>query len=112
MTFLCQDACNLSSLFEETSVDLISAGLSIHWFDRPKFYAECKKVLRPGGLLVAYGFALNIFEDKMDQEIFDEVIFPCFDNITLIRNNKMVLLHFFNIVAPNPFIHLSFTMAP
>ena len=84
MTFLCQDACNLSSLFEESSVDLITAGLAIHYFDRPKFYAECKKVLRPGGLLVAYGFGINKFDDKRDQEIFDEVIFLCFDHITLL----------------------------
>ena len=74
LTYLCQDACNLSSLFEETSVDLISAGLCIHWFDRPKFYAECKKMLRPGGLLVAYGYKLNSFEDKREQDILVEVI--------------------------------------
>ena len=84
MTYLCQDACNLSSLFEESSVDLISAGLCIHWFDRPKFYAECKKVLRPGGLLVAYGFGVNILGDKMDQEIFEEVLFLRFNHITLL----------------------------
>ena len=34
--------------------DLISVGSALHWFDRERFYAQCRKVLRPSGLLAVY----------------------------------------------------------
>lgn len=33
------------------SLDLLTAAQAAHWFDRPAFYAECARVLRPGGTL-------------------------------------------------------------
>ncbi len=35
----------------EGAVDLVTAGQAVHWFDRERFYAECGRVLRPGGML-------------------------------------------------------------
>lgn len=35
--------------FTAGSVDLIFVGEAIHWFDRPVFYAEAARVLKPGG---------------------------------------------------------------
>ena len=29
---------------------------ALHWFDRDAYFAECGRVLRPGGLLVAWGY--------------------------------------------------------
>ncbi len=36
------------------SVQLIAVGQALHWFDRPAFFAECTRVLSPGGVLAAW----------------------------------------------------------
>jgi len=38
------------------SVDAVCVAQALHWFDRDAFFAECERVLRPGGALVAWGY--------------------------------------------------------
>ena len=40
----------------DASVDLVSVAQAAHWFDLPLFYAEVRRVLRPGGLLALWGY--------------------------------------------------------
>jgi ubiquinone/menaquinone biosynthesis C-methylase UbiE len=40
--------------FRESSFDLISVGLGIHWFDQPAFLSEAHRVLRHSGWLLVY----------------------------------------------------------
>ena len=40
----------------EGSVQLIAVAQALHWFDRPEFFAECQRVLAPGGVLAAWGY--------------------------------------------------------
>jgi len=35
--------------FKRSSVDVVFVAQALHWFDRPKFYTETARVLRPGG---------------------------------------------------------------
>lgn len=37
--------------FADAGLDLIAVGQAAHWFDRPAFYGECARVLRPGATL-------------------------------------------------------------
>jgi SAM-dependent methyltransferase len=37
--------------FDSNSLVAVTAAQAIHWFDRPKFYAEAARVLLPGGAL-------------------------------------------------------------
>lgn len=39
------------------SVGLVAVAQALHWFDLPAFVAECDRVLRPGGLLAAWGYS-------------------------------------------------------
>jgi ubiquinone/menaquinone biosynthesis C-methylase UbiE len=39
---------------ESKSVDVITVAQSLHWFDRPAFYAEARRVLRPHGVLAVW----------------------------------------------------------
>ena len=37
-------------------VGLVAVAQALHWFDRPRFFAECARVLAPGGVLAAWGY--------------------------------------------------------
>ncbi len=39
------------------SVDLITVAQAIHWFDFDRFYAEVRRVLKPGGAIAAWTYA-------------------------------------------------------
>jgi SAM-dependent methyltransferase len=41
---------------DDASVDAACVAQALHWFDRDAFFAECARVLRPGGVLVAWGY--------------------------------------------------------
>ncbi len=40
----------------DNSVDAVCVAQALHWFDRTAFFGECTRVLRPGGILVAWGY--------------------------------------------------------
>lgn len=46
------ERCSLA----DESVDAVCVAQALHWFDRGAFFAECARVLKPGGVLVAWGY--------------------------------------------------------
>ena len=56
-----------SSFVEPLSVDLVTVSTAAHWFDMPKFYAECSKVLKPSGTVAIYAY--GHFISPMNPEI-------------------------------------------
>jgi SAM-dependent methyltransferase len=54
ITFAVEPAerCSLA----DASVDAVCVAQALHWFDRDAFFAECARVLRPAGVLVAWGY--------------------------------------------------------
>lgn len=40
----------------DASVQLVAVAQALHWFDLPAFFAECDRVLVPGGVLAAWGY--------------------------------------------------------
>ncbi|MDH5822371.1 class I SAM-dependent methyltransferase [Luteimonas sp. RD2P54] len=46
------ERCSLAG----ASADAVCVAQALHWFDRGAFFAECARVLRPGGVLVAWGY--------------------------------------------------------
>jgi SAM-dependent methyltransferase len=46
------ERCSLT----DASVDAVCVAQALHWFDRDAFFAEGARVLRPGGVLVAWGY--------------------------------------------------------
>ena len=65
--------------FEDHSVDLITVAQAIHWFDLDAFYAEAKRVLRPGGVLAAWTYYESEIEpaiDRVARKYESEVVGP------------------------------------
>ena len=43
----------------DASVQLVAVAQALHWFDRGAFFAECERVLAPGGVLAAWGYGIS-----------------------------------------------------
>lgn len=42
----------------EQSADLVTVAQALHWFDLDRFYAEVRRVVRPGGLLAVWTYGI------------------------------------------------------
>jgi SAM-dependent methyltransferase len=54
---------------EARSVDLVTVASAIHWFDLDKFYAEVRRVVKPGGVLAAWTYYTPVFGNDVDSII-------------------------------------------
>lgn len=56
----------------DQSVDLITIGQAIHWLDFDHFYAEIRRVARPGAIFAAFGYGSpEFYDDRMDDRFND-----------------------------------------
>lgn len=64
----------------DAAVDLITVAQALHWFDRPRFYAEARRALKPGGLLAVWTYGVQTFDDAQVnahvQHFYREVVGP------------------------------------
>lgn len=51
---------------EPESIDMVVVAQAIHWFDHHKFFAKVDENLKPGGLLVVWGYQLMEVNDALD----------------------------------------------
>ena len=69
-----------SSGLAPASVDLVTVAQALHWFDRPAFYAEARRVLRPDGVVAAWTYGHpSIDERRADaalQRFYSETVGP------------------------------------
>lgn len=52
------------------SADLVTVAQALHWFDRPAFYAEARRVLRPKAVLAAWSYGHVV----VDHEPADRIL--------------------------------------
>jgi len=62
--------------FANESFDLLSVALALHWFDLKQFYAEARRVLKPGGLLAAWGYGFFSIQPEIDSLISRDLFEP------------------------------------
>jgi SAM-dependent methyltransferase len=53
----------------DADVQLVAVAQALHWFDRARFFAECDRVLVPGGVLAAWGYADFIAPEGMTDAV-------------------------------------------
>ena len=54
---------------EDASASLVTVAQALHWFDLPAFYAEARRVLRPGGVLAVWAYALFQATPEIDRVV-------------------------------------------
>jgi SAM-dependent methyltransferase len=62
--------------------DLITVSAAVHWFDRSRFYAEVRRVARPGAVLAVWSYYQTRIEPAIDvvlERFADEVVGPFWD---------------------------------
>lgn len=64
----------------DSSAGLITVAQALHWFDHPRFFAEVRRVLKPGGALAVWVYATNHLEgeqvDAIVQDYYSNVVGP------------------------------------
>ena len=49
------------------SVDLITVGTAVHWFEFEAFYKEVRRVSKPAGILAVWTYAFPVIEPEIDR---------------------------------------------
>jgi SAM-dependent methyltransferase len=52
--------------------DLVTVAQALHWFDYDRFYAEVRRVLRPGGVLAAWCYGTGNIADEQADAVFQD----------------------------------------
>jgi ubiquinone/menaquinone biosynthesis C-methylase UbiE len=72
------------------TADLVTVSAALHWFDRPRFYAEVRRVAREGAILAVWSYYQSRIEPAIDALLVryaDEVVGPFWnEGIRLNRN--------------------------
>jgi ubiquinone/menaquinone biosynthesis C-methylase UbiE len=55
----------------DSSVDLVTVAVAIHWFNFDEFYREVKRVLKPNGILAVWTYNLTEISPEVDAIIKD-----------------------------------------
>lgn len=56
------EQCSLT----DASADLVAVAQALHWFDFPRFFAQARRVLRPGGVFAAWSYGLMRIDPAVD----------------------------------------------
>lgn len=51
----------------DDSVDLITVGTAVHWFDFDRFYAEVRRAGKPGAILAVWTYHLPVIAPRVDE---------------------------------------------
>lgn len=69
-----------SSGLDPASVAVVTVAQALHWFDLPRFWAEVRRVVRPGGLVAVWTYGLAVLDDaalaQALRHLHDDVVGP------------------------------------
>ena len=101
--------------FADASVDMVSVAQALHWFELERFYEEVRRVLRPNGLIAAYGYSWFYVTPALDELTNHWLIEPTrsywSENNRLLWDGYSTVDFRFDELAPPPLaIHLSWSL--
>ena len=93
---------------EDGSVDLITAAQAAHWFDRPQFYKEVRRLAKPEATLALISYGVLSFEDAALDRLFstfyhDEISPYWPPERTLVDSGYQTIDFPFDEMTPPPF---------
>jgi len=96
-----------SGLTDE-STGLITVAQSLHWFDLDRFYAEARRVLKPGGVLAVWAYGINEVEgesvNRLVNEFYANTVGPYWPpERTLVESGYRTIPFPFAELTPPPF---------
>lgn len=59
---------------QEDSIDLVTVGQALHWFDLPAFYREVNRVLKPGSVIAAWMYELFRVSPEIASSEIDDLV--------------------------------------
>lgn len=102
--------------FGNSSIDLITIGQAIHWFDREQFYKEVGRAGKTGAIIAAFGYSpvrfTPLFNEALDRFYFD-VVYPYWDTERKIVEGqyKSIPFPFEEIKAPDFKIEVNWSLS-
>jgi ubiquinone/menaquinone biosynthesis C-methylase UbiE len=61
-----------TSCIDSRSVDLVAIAQALHWMNLGKFWTECERVLKSGGVMAAWGYGIPEFADSRVDAVFHQ----------------------------------------
>src|SRR5690349_3368763 len=93
-------------------VDLVTVSAALHWFDRPRFYTEVRRVARPGAILAVWSYYQTRIAPEVDvvlRRFADEVVGPYWGSEIVVNRNAYRDLDFPFERLPWPDLHAEAT---
>jgi SAM-dependent methyltransferase len=60
--------------FQENQFDLVCSAQALHWFKFDQFWPEVKRVLKPGAVFAAWGYAWFMIDEQIDKVIQQDIL--------------------------------------
>jgi SAM-dependent methyltransferase len=105
------ESCDL----EDRSVDLVTAAQALHWFDRPRFWAQAGRVLRPRGVIAVWTYLMLEIAPRIDaivRRFYHDVVGPYWPPERRITEERYQTIEFpfAEFAAPNFVIEQAVTL--
>ena len=100
----------------DASVDLITVAQALHWFDLDAFATEVGRVLKPGGVLVVWSYALAQIRADIDavvEHLYADIVGPWWppERDTVISRYADIQLPFTELDTPDFNMQVDWTLA-